>query len=232
LIKSLAALPHPFSTVDTEVRRRAGLTAEQVAQFKSESEGRTLIAGGGYKSKGSLEIYGLSSAPGAGEESTLLNSVMKNRQTVSSSTILSITNHGSKIVFSDGSGFIKWFERDGFTECRRMRIGHSDAQEASSLFASMPASDDMARKIMSTKSKQGDDDQPNSDNILFWTGEKLGLVTFTRSPIFDGKDFEVPALEADRETDMRQEYSQRMRRALERQADEVKFIGTLADGSQ
>lgn len=228
LVKSLAALPYPFSTVETEVRRHAECTAEQVANFKAESEGMTLIAGGGYKSKGSLEIYGLSSAPAAGGKSTLQNSVTKNRQTAASSTILSVTNHGSKIVFSDGSGFIKWFERDGFTECRRMRIGHSDAEEPSSLFASMPASDDMARKIVSTKTKQ-ENSRPNNDNILLWTGEKLGLVSFTASPLFDSKDFEVQNPMTDADHEKREQYTHRMRSALERQADEVKFIGTLGD---
>ncbi|KHN96814.1 F-box domain containing protein [Metarhizium album ARSEF 1941] len=228
LIKSLAALPYPFSTVDTEVRRHGELTTEQVAQLKSDGEGRTLIAAGGYKSKGSLEIYGLSSAAGAGEKSTLQNSVTKNRQTAASSTILSVANHGSKIVFSDGSGFIKWFERDGSTECRRMKIGRSDAEEASSLFASTAGSDDMARKIVSTKSNHGND-RPNNDNILLWTGEKLGLVSFTKFPLFDGTDFEFQDPESNVENEKRREYTHRMRRALARQADEVKFIGRLGD---
>ncbi|KAG6002793.1 hypothetical protein E4U54_000787 [Claviceps lovelessii] len=231
LIKSLAALPYPFSTVDTEVRRQAQLSPECVAQMKTEGRGRTLIAGGGYKSKGSLEIYGLSSGSTSGNDeiSALQNSVMKNRQTAASSTILSVTNHGSKIAFSDGSGFIKWFERDGSTECRRIKIGHSDADEPASLFASMPASDDMARKILSTKSKHGED-RLNDDNILLWTGEKLGMVSFTASPLFTGKDFEVQNSETEAEDVQRQRYSQKMRQALQWQADEVQFIGRLDGG--
>ncbi|KAG5931067.1 hypothetical protein E4U53_001963 [Claviceps sorghi] len=232
LIKSLAALPYPFSTVDTEARRQAQLSPECVAQMKMEGQGRTLIAGGGYKSKGSLEIYGLSSGSASGNDelSALQNSVMKNRQTAASSTILSVTNHGSKIVFSDGSGFIKWFERDGTTECRRVKIGHSDADEPSSLFASMPATDDMARKIVSTKSKHGDD-RLNDDNILLWTGEKLGMISFTASPLFTRKDFEVQSSETEAEEEQkRQRYSRKMRQALKRQADEVQFIGRLGEG--
>lgn len=231
LISSLTSLPYPYSTVDMEVRRHAELPAERVDQMKAEGEGRTLIAGGGYKSKGSLEIYGLSSSGEAGESATLQNSVMKNRQTAASATVLSVINHGTKIVFSDGAGFLKWFERDGLTECRRMRIGHSDAEEPSSLFASMPATDDMARKILSTKSKQ-DGDRPNNDNILLWTGEKLGMVSFTTAPLFDGKDFESQDVEKDVDEEKRQVYTQRMRKALERQADEVKFIGRLSDGAR
>ncbi|KAG6007990.1 hypothetical protein E4U21_005224 [Claviceps maximensis] len=232
LIKSLAALPYPFSTVDTEVRRQAQLSPECVARMKMEGQGRTLIAGGGYKSKGSLEIYGLSSGSASGNDeiSALQNSVMKNRQTAASSTILSVTNHGNKIVFSDGSGFIKWFERDGSTECRRIKIGHNDAEEPSSLFASMPASDDMARKIVSTKSKHGEN-RLNDDNILFWTGEKLGMVGFTASPLFAKEDFEVQNSETEVEDEQRQRYCQKMRKALERQADEVQFIGRLDAGA-
>ncbi|CCE35163.1 uncharacterized protein CPUR_02094 [Claviceps purpurea 20.1] len=235
LIKSLAALPYPFSTTDAELRRQGELSPERITQAKLESRGRTLMAGGGYKSKGSLELYGLSSTSACGtddETSTLQHSVMQNRQTAASSTILSVTNHGSKIVFSDGSGYIKWFERDGWTECRHIKVGHSDGDEPSSLFASMPASDDMARKIVSTKSRDGED-RPNDDNILLWTGEKLGMVSFTTSPLFTGKDFEGPESEADAEEDgQRRRYSQNMRQALQRQADEVQFIGRLAEGGQ
>ena len=226
LIKSLSALPFPYSTVDSEVRRNAELSVAQAAQLKESGEGRTLIAGGGYKSKGSLEMYGLSAAKETSEGPTLQNSVFKNRQTAASSTILSVTSHGTKLIFSDGSGFLKWFERDGSTECRRMRIGHSDGDDSSSIFGSMPASDDMARKILSTRSASGND-RPNDDNILLWTGEKLGMVSFSNTPLFDGASFENERLEPSADDVKRFEYTKRMRAALERQADEVRFMSRL-----
>ncbi|KAK2590128.1 hypothetical protein QQS21_012196 [Conoideocrella luteorostrata] len=214
-IKSLAALPYPFSSVESEIRRQAGLSPERIAQSRNEGQGRTLIAGGAYNSKGSLEIYGLGSASATDDEPTLQTSAMQNRYTAAPSTILSVTNHGTKIAFSDGSGFLKWFERDGCTECRRIKIGP-------------PTSDDMARKILSTESTRGGNRQ-NDDNILLWTGEKLGMVSFSTSPHFDSKTFEVqdPKLNVEVEK-KRHEYSLRMQRALSQQTNELNFIGSLA----
>src|ERR1035438_8772484 len=39
---------------------------------------------------------------------------LKNRQTSSNSKLLSVSNHGTRIVFSDGGGNIKWVEGNGF----------------------------------------------------------------------------------------------------------------------
>ncbi|KAH6900013.1 hypothetical protein B0T10DRAFT_570394, partial [Thelonectria olida] len=225
-LSSLAALPYPFSTVSYEVRRRGEFSAEQVARSKTNGGGRTLIAGGVYKTKGSLELYGLSSAIRSDSDEMLQNSVLKNRYKAASSIVLSVANHGTKIVFSDGQGLIKWFERDGHTECRRIRIGHSDLETQSSLFASMPGSDDMARKVVSTKSKP-DRGRPNEDNILFWTGEKLGMVSFTGEPLFTPEDFEDANLTTTREEAQRRQYSNMVRKALARQADEVRAVKDL-----
>lgn len=228
LINSMTALPHPFSTVDYEVRHQGDLNAAQVAESKLR-DGRTLIAGGGYKAKGSLEIYGLSSTRHAEGRNMLQNSCLKNRHTAASSTILYIANHGTKIVFSDGNGHLKWFERDGITECRRVKIGHSDADGKSTLFGSMPAADDVARKIMSTRTKHGTN-RPNNDNILFWTGEKLGMVSFTTSPLYKEDDFEPQDAQTSADQRARQEYADRVRKALEQSADEVRFMGGLGVG--
>ncbi|KAJ6442997.1 F-box domain-containing protein [Purpureocillium lavendulum] len=231
LIKSLTSMPFPYSTVDSEVRRRAEFSPERVAQIKARGGGQTLVAGGSYKTKGSLEIYGLSPAASCGSHAMVQSSVFKNRQSAASATILSVVEHGTKLVFSDGAGLIKWFERDGSTECRRLKIGHSDADEPASIFASMPASDDLARKILSTRRKSGHD-RPNNDNILFWTGEKLGMVSFTTAPLYQAKDFEAQGLEppAD-EAINKDQYAGRMRRALERQADEVRYMRNLGMGT-
>lgn len=228
-LSCMAALPYPFSTLDHDVRRYGELTAERVERSKTAGNGRTLIAGGEYKTKGSLEMYGLESSPGARGSAVTQTSTMKNRHTAASSIILSVINHGTKIVISDGSGLIKWFERDGTTECRRLRIGHSEASASSSLFASMPGSDDLARKILSTRPNQGRD-RPNEDNILFWTGEKLGLISFTRSPIFGPHDFEAQDPEQEADEEVRHQYTEQMRHALERHADEVRFITNFGLG--
>lgn len=226
ILNSLAALPYSFSSVDTEVRRHAGLTQDQVSESK-EKEGQTIIGGGTYKSKGSLELYGLSSYDGV----VTRNSAMLNRQSAASAGIMSVTNHGTKIVFSDGAGLIKWFERDGQMDSRRLRIGHRDAGNKHSLFASMPGSDDFARKIISTKSASGQD-RPNTDNIVFWAGSQLGMVSFASSPLFEGPesketDMDPSKLKKRQQTRL---YEDRMFSALEHQADEVRMMQGLGLG--
>lgn len=227
LIKSLAAVPYPYSSVDYEVRRQGELPMEQISRIKKTSSGVTLIAGGSYKLKGSLEMYRLSSTAHSGDGTTLQNAVMKNRQTAASSTILSLTTHGTRIVFSDGTGLIKWIERDGFTECRRHKIGSYDARE-NILFLG-GGRGEIARKIVSTKLSI-DQDRPNNDNILFWTGERLGMLNFGRAPLCHSDDFEPRAEETAAEEEKRQQYTGKMRKALERQTDEIRLMRRFGHG--
>ncbi|KAI1497198.1 hypothetical protein F5X99DRAFT_413358 [Biscogniauxia marginata] len=231
---SLASLPYPFSSVDSDLRRRFQLSEEQVQKAKAVVGGRTLIAGGEYNTKGSLELYGLSSGPDDLPRYRVSHdSTMKNRQTASKSKLLSVINHGSRIVFSDGQGYLKWVERDGFTEVRRQRIGKSERVVQRSLFGSMPGSDEIARKLLSTQTGQGESALANDDDILFWTGEKLGMVGFSSKPGFSADDFEEMT-KTPEEIAVENEgklYSERMRLALEKQANEVRFVQNLGAGS-
>ena len=266
---SLSSLPYPFSALDSEVRRRGEYTLEQIEANRAAiaaSHGRTLIAAGEYNTKGSLELYGLRSHPD-GDINTLgalHNSVHKNRQTCSQSKLLSVVTHGTRIAFSDGSGDIKWFERDGFTEVRRVHIGSSDREDPAapdaasdsetepdrhppsrshSLFApfqSPGANDEIGRKLLPTlpprhsscfDSKYGHN-PVNNDDLLFWTGDKLGLVTFSSVPGFHADEFEEVVLDEEalaREREER-EYVGAMRRALRRHADDVWFVRGLGLG--
>jgi glyoxylase-like metal-dependent hydrolase (beta-lactamase superfamily II) len=90
----------------------------------------------------------------------------------------------------------------------------------------MPGSDDLARKILSTKTRQ-DRDRPNEDNVIFWTGDKLGMVSFTGDTLFTPDDFHEKNKEVAAEERQRQQYSQRMREALEKQADDARFVQGL-----
>ncbi|KAK9416472.1 putative F-box domain-containing protein [Seiridium unicorne] len=232
---SLASLPYPFSSLDSDLRRHGELSLDQVKKAKRASGGRTLIAGGEYNTKGSLELYGLSQSSGQGDSdySLVQNSTFKNRQTASATKLLSVINHGTRIVYSDGDGFLKWVERDGFTTIRRHKIGHAEKVAQRSLFADMPASDEIARKILSTRTiEAGADNDVNNDDILFWTGEKLGVVGFSSQPGLSAEDFEEDArtpeeIAAEMEA---QSYNERMRRALNWQANDVKFVRHLGDG--
>ncbi|KAI1138223.1 F-box domain-containing protein [Hypoxylon sp. FL0543] len=231
---SLTSLPYPFSTLSSDLRRRFQLSEEQVEKARNVAGGRTLIACGEYNTKGSLELYGLSSSTDELPQSRVIQtSTMKNRQTASHSKLLSVINHGTRIVFSDGQGYLKWLERDGFTEVRRIKIGKSERVAHRSLFESMPGSDDIARKILSTRTPgQNGDLRVNDDDILFWTGEKLGLLSFSSKPGFSPEDFEEISktpeeIAAEEEEQM---YGERMRLALERQARDVRFVQHLGAG--
>ncbi|KAI1202959.1 hypothetical protein F5X97DRAFT_286220 [Nemania serpens] len=223
---SITSLPYPFSSIDSDLRRRLELTEEQVTKSKNTSGGRTLIACGEYNTKGSLEIYGLTSKlEDDGRVYFSYDSTTKNRQTASSSKLLSVINHGNRIVFSDGQGYLKWMERDGFTEVRRHKIGKVEKVTHRSLFGTMPGSDDMARKLLSTRT-EAENNIPNDDDILFWTGETLGLVSFSSRAGSYPEDFventRTPEEMAAEEEE--QAYARQMRLALERHADEARFV--------
>lgn len=246
-LASMTSLPYPFSTLASELRRKGELSLEQVHASKNVPGGRTLIACGEYNTKGSLELYGLSPAESAHTSTPggLQSSTLKNRQTCSQSKLLSVVNHGTRLAVSDGSGYIKWFERDGFTGVRRCRIGHSERSQGPSIFASMPGSDDIARKLLPTRaagqascsssSSSSNGGRGHDNDLLFWTGEKLGLVTFSARPGLTAEDFEAQAEAADMEALAREgaekAYSEQMRRALERQAEDVRFVRNLGLGS-
>ncbi|PSR87436.1 hypothetical protein BD289DRAFT_367123 [Coniella lustricola] len=229
-LSSLSSTPGPFSALDSELRRDGQLSLEQIETSKrTPAGGRTLLAFGEYKTKGSLEMYGLQTsvsqpASGAGG---LSHSVFKNRQSSSDSKILFGTTQGTRLVFSDGSGLIKWFERDGCTEVRRQRVGHCEPVQGPSIFASMPGADDIARKLLPTQEHTGA--SVNSNDLLFWTGENIGLISFTSSDTFGPQDFEEEAKSAAELLREREErvHSENMRRALQRQADEVRFVRDL-----
>ncbi|KAK3987047.1 hypothetical protein QBC44DRAFT_246778 [Cladorrhinum sp. PSN332] len=227
-LSSITSLPYPFSALDTDLRRKGELSLEQVQESKNGA-GRTLIACGEYNTKGSLELYGLSAnqsefpRPGG-----LQTSAFKNRQTASQSKVLSVVNHGSRIAFSDGMGYINWFERDGFTEVCRHKIGHNEQSEGPSIFASMPGIDDIARKLLPTRpGGHSDNASVNDNDLLFWTGEKLGLLSFSSLPGFTAKDFEdldEPDSEDLARAAKEQEYKEGMRRALQKQADDARWV--------
>ncbi|KAL8750695.1 MAG: hypothetical protein Q9184_006331, partial [Pyrenodesmia sp. 2 TL-2023] len=75
----------------------------------------TLIACGEYNGKGSLELFPFSTTSEPNLPSKTLGHPAvpyKNRTSASSSKLLSVTPHGSRIVFSDSDGGLKWVERD------------------------------------------------------------------------------------------------------------------------
>lgn len=228
---SMASLPYPMSYISNEKRRSCTLTEDEIEAAKLVP-GRTLVACGEYKSKGSLEIYALSETSANLCNTANAQKPVRNRVTAAASKILYCANHGNRVVYSDGQGYLKWVERDGFSEVRRHKIGHSERASQSSLFRSMPGSDDIAMKLVSTQTAAAGslgEAGANADDILFWTGDKLGLATFSSNPAFFAEDF-VEGSRNDPEAEAEQLYSERMRLALERQAQDVHFVQELGGG--
>ena len=230
---SMTSLPYPFSSLEKDLARQGELSMDQVLEAKTRP-GKTLIACGEYNSKGSLEMYGLSPYPerkptstGTTTGGTLQNSATKNRQTSSSSKLLSVLNHGTQIVISDGGGNLKWMERDGFTEARRWNTADGSVGAPRGIFGTLgdsymdSGSGDIVIKILENKGE-----------LILWTGEKIGLLSFSSKPGFSAESFEHAAKTAEEARLEREEriYSRTMRRALEHQANEVRYVRGLGIG--
>ncbi|OCK84840.1 F-box domain-containing protein [Lepidopterella palustris CBS 459.81] len=232
-LSCLNAIPQPFVPLDLRLLRHYPSPAA-IRQEKS-IPGHTIIAAGEYKGKGSLELYSLSSDPtrsiisSDSRATRKQNSFYHNRQTASSSKLLSVAAHGTRIVFSDGDGNLKWVERDGFTPVRQLNINTEDSVNSQAM-ALNPGEGDIVQKIVPTvaDSCTGGGEVPlGKDSLIVWTGDgKLGMVTFGRSPAFNVDDLDEQARTAQEEEHMRREreYGRELRRALERQAAELSWM--------
>jgi hypothetical protein len=238
----MASLPYPFASMEKDLARRGELSIEQIWEAKTRP-GKTLIACGEYNSKGSLEMYGLGPEPHLTTISSdsfagsLQHSVMKNRQTSSSSKLLSVANHGTRIVVSDGGGNLKWLERDGFTEARRWNIAHGSIEAPRGIFGTLgdsymdSGSGDIVIKMANIH--DGRDGNLVNGDLVLWTGEKIGLLSFSSKPGFTADSFEEAGTKTPEQVRTEREertYAETMGRALEANANEVRWMRGLGLG--
>ncbi|KAJ9502918.1 hypothetical protein H2202_002041 [Exophiala xenobiotica] len=236
-LSALATIPHPPARASASV-----------------SSSATLIAAGEYRGRGSLELYSLPHVkPGQNQPSQELPLVTdtseedildpdanpstsssggtlfsyKNRQEAASSKILAVASHGTKIVFSDSEGGLKWVERDGRSLVRKWNINGFEVNHSG---ASVHG-DHVARKIVPLDAPSSAHGQRGDADLLIWTGEKVGIVS--TNPQFADHEELVKELEeqddfqnasAREEREKAEEYSKTMRMALERQADERRWM--------
>ena len=187
----------------------------------------TLAAAGEYNGKGSLELYPLDPASATPLEPT------RNRTSASRSKLLSLTPHGTRLLFSDSDGKLKWVERDGSTLVRQWNINTYDTSSFSDpesarngIFNADPNEGDVARKLLPVGAGA-------RSEVCVWTGEKIGVLGFKDKPRFSfGRDetngtcTPEGSSDGERSVDER-DHGRMMRRALERQADEVRFVRGL-----
>ncbi|KOS42849.1 hypothetical protein ACN38_g6250 [Penicillium nordicum] len=244
--------------------RLCGLASAPAPRFPvfSDStypESHSVVACGDYNGRGSLELYNLKPVPEEDHSPSNTTSNLypeyNNRQSAASSKLLSVGSHGNRIVFSDAEGNIKWTERNGRSEVRRWNINTSqpeipfgrrsqqptpqteEDQQPRGLWPSQsPGNNEVARKVLSTGGNL------TGDELLIWTGERIGRVKFSIPELLDEKEIDedddvfmhAEVDEATREEmrhrrrddwEKEQGYGDYMRRALERQADEVRWMG-------
>lgn len=248
-LSSLSVIPYPYLPHSIDLLRNPDVQMSERTAAKSVL-GSTLIAAGEYKGKGSLELYNLSDAATSSSETCY-----RNRQTASKSRLLSVTPHGTRIVFSDGDGNLKWTERDGTSIVRTFNINADGAaaahatslanaqnhQTQGTLFADVDGNSDIVRKIIprvlgqrhaATLSSSRTHDLTHDDLVL-WTGDgRLGVLGFGRQSQGAGDALHAAADDAAEDAHHRQErqYRMFMRNALERQADETRFVRGLGLG--
>jgi hypothetical protein len=206
----------------------------------------TLIAAGEYGGRGSLELYslphiktdqhrdcgdyGLSSPPaqlGAMDRELALAAgafaerdypfSYKNRQAASTAKLLAVASQGTRIVFSDAEGGLKWVERNGIGLVRRWNVNAFEVDPA----GAQVVGEQVVRKIVPLDAGESESGARGDGDLLIWTGENIGIVS-TKPP---KKKDETPS-DSGAETPEEQgaEYSRQMRRALERQADEARWM--------
>ncbi|KAF3002399.1 hypothetical protein E8E13_002520 [Curvularia kusanoi] len=254
-ISSLHLLPTPF--IPHTLRLGAPYASPSLLRSARTTGGITLLAAGEYKGKGSLEAYSLSPAPehaiNSADSRTTRNAgaCYMNRQTASASKLLSVARHGTRVVFSDGDGNLKWVERDASTPVRQFNINDATARKSGSSGESARFSTTISMTSPGMESGYGDivqrilptvtpsllsprdsalEPELGTENLVIWTGDgKLGMVGFGREELFDVDAFE-DALERQADGDvvdaraLEREYGMEMRRALEQQAREVRWL--------
>ncbi|KAI9789912.1 MAG: hypothetical protein M1816_005681 [Peltula sp. TS41687] len=236
-LSELAHVPGLFKALSQESPRG---TSGELPKSSNQESRTTLIACGEYKGRGSLELYELSSSPGhagtwsgpPGKSSPLRT--VKNRHTASRSKLLSVALHGTRIVYSDSHGFLKWVENDGSSQVRHWDLNRKRKSEPHRLFSEDDDDGDVVRKIIPTRTAVDQaEHRVNDGQLLIWTGARIGVLSFSRQPVMEGsREWRATGLsvEADQISEEQRIYSQRMRSALERQADETRFMQGLGLG--
>ncbi|KAK3109409.1 hypothetical protein LTR53_017369 [Teratosphaeriaceae sp. CCFEE 6253] len=242
-IACLSALPYPLVPQTLDLLRHPSTPLSALTAARS-APGTTILAAAEYKGKGSLELYGLPRVQ-----------PYQNRQTASASKLLAVAAHGGRIVFGDGDGNLNHVRTANVNELSpppppagpRGREGDARASGLwSSTASEMPGQGDIVRKITPMHPVSSSYTAPggrerrdaNQSHLLLWTGDgRLGVLGFgPGNPLGDDQWHEAAVAGAETaeeraKEDAERQYGMAMRRALERNADEVRFVRGLGLGT-
>ncbi|PNS17262.1 hypothetical protein CAC42_6945 [Sphaceloma murrayae] len=189
-VSSLSSLPYPHGHQDLDPMNR------------STTRGSTLIAAGVYKGKGSLELYGISQPSG-------LTTKYQNRQTASTSKLLSAVPTNGHLAVSDSDGNVKWFERNAQHRIRTFNINtppepsrqsgnytvgtdvsfnQASTRAMTGLWntadADLPGQGDIVQKITPFCNRASQPGRGVQNPLFLWTGDgRIGALGFgSRAP--------------------------------------------------
>ena len=146
----------------------------------------------------------------------------KNRQAASTSKLLSVAAQGTRIVFSDAEGNLKWVERDSYGLVRRWNINTFEMRGDHAGLSG----EQVVRKLVPVDPPASERGTRGDGDLLVWTGEKIGIVSTHQAKDEVGELGEAfeEKLNCDETEAKAEEYSRVMRRALEGQANERRWM--------
>ncbi|KAF2150852.1 hypothetical protein K461DRAFT_229555 [Myriangium duriaei CBS 260.36] len=191
----------------------------------SSSSATALLAAGVYKGKGSLELHPLPSASSTSHTAAVGKHL--NRQTASSSALLCARPHGGAIVATDADGGVTWLERNARYRIRSVNI-NSPAVGGKTVEGEGEAEGDFVRRLVPMYG-EGQVQNP----LLLWSSDgRVGVMGWGAEVPVKWEGLEDEARRAERRARREEEvvYGSEMRRALEGQANEVRFMRAFGMG--
>ncbi|KAF7190470.1 hypothetical protein HII31_08184 [Pseudocercospora fuligena] len=259
-ISCLSSIPHPFLPRDLDLLRNPQATISARLEAKS-GLGTTLMAAAEYKGKGSLELYGLPGMQNYLNRQTASATKLLSVAPQGGRIVISDGDGHIKWMERDGFTYARTFNINDVlpkqeTTSRQYTNPRADSAEATQgaeqiagpagLLQTEADQDDIVQKIVPLGSNSsgmvygsGRIDI-NQNKLLLWTGDgKLGVLGFGQRNPLGGEDWhdaledqsQAMSVEERAREDAEKQYGMAMRRALKRNADEVRFVRGLGMGA-
>ncbi|GAB7366155.1 hypothetical protein MBLNU230_g7717t1 [Neophaeotheca triangularis] len=250
-VACLSALPYPHLPRDLDLMRNPSASMLDHQNAKTSS-GTTILAAAEYKGKGSLELYGLPHSTSYQNRQTASASKLLSVTPHGGRIVFSDGDGNLKWVERDGFSHVRSYNINEAIGASSENPAAHDTRASgiwSSTNGGTPGHGDIVQKIIPTlsssqiSSSRSERADVAQSNLLLWTGDgRLGVLGFGhRDPLSSAKAVEewhdavesqhvMGTAEARSREDAERQYAMRMRRALERNADEVRFVRGLGMG--